>query len=125
MVTKRRNQPIKSLEQIISQPMSLRENRNRIVISKIIIRKTTINKTVIDKIVIKIQETQETRRQGSKVMLRVKTRVKETKKLKQEDASHVEYAQKPHMVICLGAQSFRSTFQANQEDQLAHPRRFA
>ena len=107
------------------RPTSLRKDRNRIVISKIIIRKTTINKTVIDKVVIQIQETQETRRQGSKGMLRAKTRVKETRKLKQEDASHVEYAQKPHMEICLDAQSFRSTFQANQEDQLAHPRRFA
>ena len=107
------------------RPTSLREDKNKIVISKIIIRKTTINKTAIDKIVIKIQETQETRRPGSKGMLRKKIMVEETRNLKQEDASHVEYAQKPHMVIFLGAQSFRSTFQANQEDQLAHPRRFA
>ena len=39
--------------------------------------------------------------------------------------NRVEYAQKPHMVIGLDAQSFRSTFQANQEDQSAHPRKFA
>ena len=107
------------------RPTSLREDRSKIVISKIIIRKTTINKTAIDKIVIKIQEIQETRRQGSKGMLKRKIMVEKRRKLKQEDTSHVEYAQNPYMVICLGAQSFRSTFQANQEGQLAHPRRFA
>ena len=85
------------------RPTSLRGDRNKIVISKIIIRKTTINKTVIDKVVIKIQETQEARRQGSKGMLRGKIIVEETMKLKQEDASHVEYAQKPNMEICLDA----------------------
>ena len=41
--------------------MSLREGKNKIVISKLIRRRTTTNKTAIDKIVIKIKETQETR----------------------------------------------------------------
>ena len=58
-------------------------------------------------------------------MLRKKIIVEETRNLKQEDTSHVEYAQKPHMEIYLDAQSSKSTFQANQEDQSAYPRKFA
>ena len=61
---------------------SLREDRNKIIISKIIISKTTINKTVIDKVITKMQETQETRRQGSTRMLRGKIIVEEPKKQK-------------------------------------------
>ena len=72
-----------------------------------------------------MQETQETRRQGSTRMLRGKIIVEETRTQKSEGASHVEYAQKPHMEIYLDAQSSKSTFQANQEDQSAYPRKFA
>ena len=104
---------------------SLREDRNKIIISKIIISKTTINKTIINKVITKMQETQETRRQGSTRMLRGKIIVEETRTQKSEGASHVEYAQKPHMEIYLDAQSSRSTFQANQEDKSVHPRKFA
>ena len=89
-------------------PTSLREDRDKIITSK-----TIINKTVIDKVNIRIQETQETRRQGSTRMLRGKIIVEETRTQKSEGASHVEYAQKPHMEIYLYAQNSKSTFQAN------------
>ena len=62
--------------------MSLREDINRMIISKIIISKTTINNTIINKAITKIQETQETRRQGSTRMLRGKIIVEESKKQK-------------------------------------------
>ena len=105
--------------------MSLREDRNKIIISKIIMSKTTINKTILNKAIKKIQETQETRRQVSTRMLRGKIIVKETRTQKSECTSQVEYAQKPHMEIYLDAQNFSSTFQANQEDQPVHPKRSA
>ena len=107
------------------QLTSLREDRDKIIISTTIISKTTINKTVIDKVIIEIQETQETRRQGSTRMLRGKIIVEETRTQKSEGTSHVEYARKPHMEIYLDDQSSRSIFLANQEGQSAHPRKVA
>ena len=100
--------------------MSLRENRDKIVISK-----TIISKTVIDKVKTRIQDMLETRRQGSTRILRGKIIVEETKTQMSEGASHVEYAKKPHMEISLDAQSSKSTFRVNQEDQPAYPRKFA
>ena len=76
------------------RPTSLREDRDKIITSK-----TIISKTVIDKVNIRIQDTQETRRQGSTRMLRGKIIVEETKTQMTEGSSHVEYAKKPHMEI--------------------------
>ena len=48
--------------------------------------------------------------------------MEKSKRQRQKEAFRVEYAQKPHMVIYLDAQSFRITFQANQEDQVHQSR---